>query len=478
MNKVTKNYIFNLLYEILAILVPFITTPYISRIMGPAAIGDFNYINSIVSYFGLVAATGTASFGNREIAVVQDNSTKRSILFFDIFFFRLFCTGIALIPYIFLIIKSSYLYKILFLVNLLMFLSWIFDISWFCKGMENFAITAVRNSIVKICGAVLIFLLVKSPEDLWKYTFIYSGTMLLGNLTMWVYAIKHIRWPGKGKIKIWRNFKTIMQLFIPVIAVQIYTVMDRTMLGAFDNTVQVGYYSQGHRIIELAMTIVNSFIAVLLPRIAFLYSQRSYNELKKLLYKTIQYIFLLGMPMMVGSWLVIDQFVPIFFGKGYEPVSIIIKILSCMFIVLNLGRLFGTLLVAINKQNQYTMVTIIAALINLMFNTLFILKYHFGAIGVACASVIAETCSAILQLWYVRKYIKIKDIVCSAIQYSPPTIIMGVAIIMCKFYLPIQGILSLIIEVCVGFLIYFTVLLFSKNKFIIPIIKTILKKCL
>ena len=157
--SVKKNYLFNLMYEVLAVLVPFVTTPYVSRVLGVTAIGDYNYINGIVSYFGLIAVTGTATFGNREISIVQNDKEKRSEYFFEILFFRIICTGIALLPYLILILSSNGLYKTLYLINLLMFLSWIFDVSWFCQGMENFAVTAIRNSIVKISGAILIFLL-------------------------------------------------------------------------------------------------------------------------------------------------------------------------------------------------------------------------------------------------------------------------------------------------------------------------------
>ena len=219
--SIKKNYIFNLMYEILAIIVPFITTPYISRVLGATAVGDYNYINGIVSCFGLIVATGTATFGNRGIAVVQNDKKKRSVLFFEIFIFRVLCCGIALIPYTILIHNTTGLYHTLYLVNLLLFLSWILDVSWFCQGMENFAVTAIRNSIIKITGAVLIFVLIKQPSDLWKYTMIYSGSMLFGNMTMWFYVIRQIEWPGIKDIKVLRNTKEIIQLFIPVIAVQI-----------------------------------------------------------------------------------------------------------------------------------------------------------------------------------------------------------------------------------------------------------------
>lgn len=478
MNKssITKNYFFNLIYEILAIIIPFFTTPYVARVFGAAGIGDYNYINGIVSYFGLIATTGTATFGNREIAVVQNSREKRSELFFELLFFRIICTIIALIPYTVLILTSNNYYRVLYIINLLMFVSWITDVSWFCRGMENFAVTALRNSIVKILGAVMIFALIHDVSDLWIYVLIYSGTMVLGNITMWPYVLKHIKCVKFKNINIFKDTKSIMQLFIPVIAVQIYTVLDRTMLGALDNTVEVGYYSQAHRIIELAMTFINSFISVLLPRIALLYAEKSFNQLNDLLNKTIRYISLLGVPMIVGCWLLIDQFVPIFFGPGYEPTGIIIKILSCMFLVLNFGRLFGTLLVAINQQNRYTTVTIVAASLNLVFNGLFIVVFKLGAIGVAIASVISELSATLLQMWYIRKLLCIRELIESIVAYIIPAIIMAISILVTQMIVSSNEIISLFIKAIVGVMMYFSVLLVCRDTFVKTIITVVVSK--
>jgi len=475
-NSIKKNYFFNLIYQILAVIVPFITTPYVSRVLGATSIGDYNYVNGIVSCFGLMAVIGTVTFGNREIAVVQNDREKRSILFFEILFLRVFCTGIALVPYFFFIYHSNSLYRILYLVNLLLFLSWILDVSWFCQGMENFGVTAIRNSIVKILGVILIFTQIKSPIDLWKYTMIYAGVMLFGNATMWFYIFKEVSWPGLCTINIFRNIRPVFQLFIPVVAVQIYTVMDKIMLGYLDNTTQVGYYSQGQKIIELAITFVNAFISVLFPRIAFLFAENSIDKLEILLNKTLRYIFLLSIPMVFGCLAVIDQFVPLFFGKGYEPVGDIIKILSVMFIILNLGRLFGTILVAIQRQNQYTVVTIIAAILNLFLNYVFILNFHMGAVGVAIASVISETIATLIQLWDVHNFIKINMLLKYASIYMIPTLVMLVAILACRALVPFDRVFLLLAEVIIGVGAYFAVLLLMKDEIVYPIFSIFVQK--
>ena len=471
-----KNYIFSLMYEILAIIVPFVTTPYVSRVLGATSIGDYYYIGGIVSYFGLIAATGTATYGNREIAILHNDKKARSKLFFEIFFFRIICTLIAFIGYSYLLISSTGVYHTLYFINILLFISWILDVSWFCQGMENFKVTAIRNSMVKIAGALLVFVFVKSSDDVWIYTLIYSGSMAIGNATMWVYVLKEVKWQGFNDLNIFGHTKSIMQLFIPVIAIQIYTVMDKTMLGYLDNTTEVGYYSQGNKIITIAMTFVNAFIAILMPRISTLYAQSEKLQLNKLIDKTLRYIFLLSIPMMVGCILIIDQFVPIFFGVGYEPVGNVIKILSLLFVMLNLGRLFGTMLVAMKRQNEYTIVTIIAAVINLVLNLVFLKIFGMGAFGVAIASVVSESVATIIQYIFVRKDIDISLILRSAISYIIPSIFMMISIYICKIFVGSGGVISLLVQLIVGISVYIVILVIRKDDMVNMLLESILIK--
>lgn len=292
---------------------------------------------------------------------------------------------------------------------------------------------------------------------------------------MWVYVAKQVSWPGIKKIHVFRNVKPIFQLFIPVIAVQIYTVMDKTMLGFLDNTTQVGYYAQGQRIIELAITVLNSLISVLLPRISFLFSQGNTEELQALIDKALRYIFMLAIPMIFGCTVLIDWFVPIFFGSGYEPVGNIIKILSCMFIVLSLGRLFGTMLIAINQQMQYTIVTIVAAVMNLLLNLVFLFYFHMGAMGVAVASVISEITATVIQLWDVRSVVKIKMLGKCFIQYLIPSVIMTIVIVVTQKIIG-ESLVGLIVAVGIGCAVYFIALLCAKDDIVISVSKEIWAK--
>ena len=470
-----KNYIYNLIYQVLAIIIPFITTPYISRSLGVTAIGDFSYTSGIVTYFGLIAATGTVSFGNREIAIRHNNIEERSILFWEIIIFRLFTCFLAIVAYIVFVFSSLTEYRMMFIIQFFTVFSWVIDVSWYCQGMENFKITAFRNTIVKILATAAIFLFVRKPEDVLIYTFINSCASFLGNFTMWGYVMKTVKLVPFFKIHCFRHTKGIFQLFIPVIALQVYTVLDKTMLGVFVNTTEVGYYTQADKIIQMATTVISSLTTVLLPRISNLARDNDMRELRGLLSKSLNFIFALAFPMCVGCILIIDQFVPIFFGYGYEPVTNIIRVQSILFVVVNLGRLLGTTLVALGQQTNYTAAVIFAALLNFGLNSLMLLVFHKGAIGVSIASVMAELSAAILQMIFVRKLITIKMIFRSFSAYLFAAIIMGIAICILRLVIG-TGILPMITEMLIGCLVYFLILIIRKDDLLLNIFNGVRKK--
>lgn len=150
-----RNYAYNLSYQLLAILVPLVTTPYVTRVLGPEKLGDYAYTSAMVSYFGIVAALGTVTYAQREVACYQKAREERSRTFYEILFLRLFMVGIVFAAYcVFLFLAGTY--RVLYIIQLCTVLSWAFDISWFFQGMEDFKVTVIRNSTVKLISVILI----------------------------------------------------------------------------------------------------------------------------------------------------------------------------------------------------------------------------------------------------------------------------------------------------------------------------------
>lgn len=471
--SIKRNYIYNVMYQILAILIPVITTPYLSRVLGAENIGIYSFTLSITTYFILFGSLGVAMYGQREIAYAQDDIEQRSKTFFEIFIMKCITLFLCLIIfYVTFCINGEYqfYYKIL----ILEIVANIIDISWLFQGLEEFKKTVVRNTIVKIVSVICIFLLVKTQDDLYKYFIIYVLSTFLGNISLWLYLPKFIKKQKIKELNIVRHIKPTVLLFIPQMATQIYTVLDKTMIGVIvSDKSEVGYYEQAQKIIKMLMTIATSLGTVMMPRIAATYAKGDNKKIKEYMKQSFSFIMMITLPMMFGIINIAHDFVPIFYGEGYDKVIPLLCIISPIIVLIGLSNVTGTqYLLPTKQQNKYTISVIVGAIVNFILN--FALINNFQSIGASIATVIAEFSITVIQFILIRKTFKISEVLKIVFKYIIASIIMFIiGLIINMIINNINGIASIVIQCFVSATVYFSVLIILKDKFIINIISKI-----
>lgn len=473
--SVKKNYIYNLIYEVLLLLTPLITTPYISRVLQADGVGLYSYSYSIVSYFILLAGFGSASYGKRQIAYCNGNKEKVTRVFYEVLIARLFFTLISIIIYLCFITTTTN--RVLFLIQGLFLLAVAFDISWFFQGLEEFGKVVTRNIIVKILNIVFIFLFVKEKNDLYIYIAGLSTMTLIGNISIWPYLKKYIIRVSVISLRPLKHFKEMFQLFIPTIAIQVYTVLDKTMIGIFSkDTVENGYYEQAEKIVKMVLTIITSLSTVMMPRISSIYAKGNMNAVKIYMYKSYRFVWMLGFPMVVGLMTVSDFFVPWFFGSGYGKVTTLISILAVLILAIGVNTVTGQqFLISTNRQNFYTISVCIGALVNFCMNFMLIPKYY--SIGASIATVVAEIIICIVQFIYIskKKLYSVSRSISSSIKYIISSIVMGGVILLCKFMLKVS-VFNTFLLIAIGIVAYFLTLLILRDKLFKETILQIIKK--
>ena len=464
--SIKRNILYNTFYQVLTLILPFITAPYISRVIGAAGIGTYSYTLSIQTYFSMFAALGTASYGIREIARNRDDKYKRSKIFWEIELLTVITTTICLIGWM-VVIRISNEYKVFFLILTMNLVNTMFDISWFYAGMEQFKYTIIQNSIFKVLGVVALFVLVKRPEDVTLYVLIMSLSTLLGTMSMWLYLPKFI---GKVKLKeleILPHFKETLIYFIPTIATSVYTVLDKTLIGVITKEPkQNGYYEQAIKIINMASAVTfASLNTVLSSRNSYLFTEKKEDEIKKKINLSINYILFLGIGMVLGLIAVTDKFVPLFYGKGYDEVITLIKILSPLIIIIGISICLGSQYYnPAGLRNRSAKFIIVGACTNLILNLILIPK--FGARGAAVATIIAESTITMLYLERCDGFYSFKVLLKSGWK----KIIAGVGMIVIISLLNLLNISDLgmfILQVSIGVFVYMTILFMIKDKFVV-----------
>ena len=351
----------------------------------------------------------------------------------------------------------------------------IFDISWFFQGLEEFKKTVTRNTIVKVLSVICIFLFIKKPDDLWLYILIYTLSNLFGNISLWLYLPKYLNKVNIKKLKLRRHIVPILSLFVPQIAMQVYLVLDKTMLGSMlNNMSQVGNYEQSQKIIKTALTLVTALGTVVAPRIANIISSGNREEVSKYLEKSFRFVWLLGFPMMMGLIAVSDTVVPWFLGEGYEESKGLIKIGSMLIMAIGLNNVSGIqYLIPAKKQNIYTKSVIIAAIVNLIMNLVLIPKFKAG--GALFASVMAEFLIMIVQLIDIRKDVNISIVVKNSGKYIISSFIMFIIVYFIGKNMN-PTIYTTAIQVVIAGIIYAIMLVVLKDSFVIGIIQDLKKK--
>lgn len=463
--SIVKNYFYNLTFQIISIILPIITTPYVSRVLGAENIGIYGYTISIVTYFILFGSLGISMYAQREIAYIQDDKEKKSKLFYEILFLRFISLSISsILFYIFFVNGNNY--QVYYRILLLELLANAIDISWFFQGMEEFKKTFTRNIIVKIISVVSIFVFIKSSDNLVLYFVIYVLSTLIGNASLWFYLPKYLTKIKISNINIIKHIKPTLALFIPQIAIQIYTVLDKTMIGKIlGDMSEVGFYEQTQKIIKILMTIITSLSTVMVPRIAKCFADKEYNKIKEYMMKSFNFIFFLAFPMMFGLMSISNNFVPVFFGEGYEKVVMLLIIMSPILIAIPFSGTIGSqYLVASKRQKEFTISVIIGASVNFILNILLI--YNYKSIGASIATVIAEFTVTFVQFYFIKKTISIKNVIAMCKNYLIAAIVM---FIVCELIdcLIINVWYSMLLQIFIGGFVYIIVLVLFKDKFLI-----------
>ena len=491
--SITKNYIYNMVYQVLILVLPLVTTPYLSRVLGAEGIGIYSYTYAIVTYFILFGSLGVAMYGQREIAYAQENVEERKRVFIEIVLFRFVTIFVSSIIYYFFFIRGE-AYQIYYQILLLELIAAAFDISWFFQGMEEFKRTVTRNVLVRVCSVSAVFLFVKNKEDLALFTLIYSIGDLLGNLSLWLYLPKYIKGVKVKNINTFRHIWPIILLFIPQIANQIYKILDTTMIGNLvQDKAETGYYEQGQKVIRLLLTVVTSLGVVMVPRMASTFASGDKKQIQGYLKMSFRFVFFLAFPIMFGIISISEAFVPVFFGAGYDKVVVLINIISPILLLMGVANVLGTqYLLPTKHQKEYTISVAIGVVFNFIANYILITKY--ASIGASIATVLSELLVVIIQYQYMKKEVPFKELLSLAWKYFLAGILMFVVCFGIRYVLNIESILtiqenialainmnneyfinvvSIISQMILGALTYFIVLLILKDDYVFKFIDKI-----
>ena len=155
-----------------------IISPFLTRTLGSNALGVYTYTYSIAYYFVMFAMLGISRHGQRIISQNRDDDEKLRKVFWSLFFTHIVVSLVSFAVYLGVSFVIGGDDLVIYLIQALYVLSALFNITWLFYGLENFKTVVIRNTVVKAVECLLIFLLIRQPSDLWKYTLISAGGII------------------------------------------------------------------------------------------------------------------------------------------------------------------------------------------------------------------------------------------------------------------------------------------------------------
>lgn len=404
-----RNYIYNLLLQLSKVVFPFITAPYIARVLDPDGVGVCNFVNTYVGYFALFAALGVPTYGIRETAKLQGDRKKSELLISQLLSIELIATICATLLYVITLLFIPQLKEDLLLfiwAGILLYVT-PFKIEWFFSGREEFGFITFRSLVIKTLSVLLLFILVRTKEDLLNYILLGTFAGVANELWNYVKLFKLGIHPYITFQGLKRHLKPVYILFASSAAISIYVMLDTLMLGFQSNYTEVGFYNSAMHLVKCLLPVATSLSAVAIPRVSSYMAGSQTDRITELMNKSLGTVSLLAFPMTVGIILVAPTFVPLFFGVEFNGAILPLQISSFLIVAIGLNNLNGIqILTAMGKDKQFFCSVLSGAVMNFILNLILIPRY--GAVGAAISSVYAETQILIMNEYFVRKHTDIK----------------------------------------------------------------------
>ena len=448
--SIKKNFLYNAFYNVLVLILPLITTPYISRVMGAGKVGIYSFAYSVASYFGMFILLGLSNYGNRTIAGVRDDKKELSKTFWSIYTMQIMMAVIVFLVYIIYVLFIAE-DKVMAWIQIIYLVSVALDINWLFFGLEQFKLTVTRNTVVKILNVLLIFIFVKSKSDIYIYGFIMTIGLVISQLFLWLFLRNYITFERVNINDVTKHIKPNLILFIPVIAISLYTVMDKIMLGMMSTMKEVGYYESANKLTTIPVMAITSLGTVMLPRMSNLVANGKEEQAKQYIHKSLLVSVFLSSSISLGLSAISSEFVPLFYGTGFEKCKQLIPVLVLSSIFISWANVIRTQYLIPNKKDKIYIVSVfLGATVNMIVNAILIIKIQ--SVGAAIGTLFAEFTVCAYQTYKVRNELDIKKY----LKQSMPLLISGIIMYIIVVNIPymLSNIVTIFIKVIIGVLIY------------------------
>lgn len=467
-----KNYLYNVICELVTTLIPLITTPYVTRILGRGGMGSYQYVLTIASYFVLFANFGVKAYGNRCIAASKDDPHVRNRVFSGIFSQQLILSSIVSALYFGYALAFGGEYRVIFAVFGINMLSAMLEITWLYWGMESFKPVALCTIAVKVAVAAGIFLLVRQENDLWIYALLCSLGVIAVQLYLWCGVHRFVRFVRVPFPEIRQHFLPCLALLLPMLSPTLFRSMDKLMLESMSGADAVGLYGAAEQLQTCMLGFITGLGTVMLPRVAHLLAQGREEDAHACIGDSMQFEAFIGSIFTFGIAAASSVFVPYYYGEAFSEAAILTTVLSPTILMIAIADVIRAQYVIPHKRDRIFVISVIVgALLNLIGNAVCIpwfadlhealgmTREAAAALGSLPGTLAAELSVIVVQYLYLRRELPYRSYIKTCAIFPIAGLLMffsarGVKLLCTEMLSITSPLLLLAAEVAVGAIVY------------------------
>lgn len=466
----------NAILTMSSFIFPLITFPYVSRILLPEGTGKVSFATSLISYFTMFAQLGIPTYGIRACAKVRDNKEELTRTAQELVIINLV---MSIVSYAALAIALIFVPRLraertLYAIMSLTIIFNVIGMEWLYKALEQYAYITIRSIVFKFVALVAMFAFVHQKADYVVYgaiTLIAASGSSVFNL---INAHKFIGMRPVGKYHFKRHFKPIAVFFAMSCATTIYTHLDTVMLGFMKTDADVGYYNAAVKIKTILVSIVTSLGVVLLPRASYYIEHKMVDEFYRIAHKTINFVFLITLPMMLYFIIFAKEGIFFLSGDAYENAVLPMQVIMPTLLLIGLTNVMGIqMLVPLGKEKIVLYSEIAGAVVDLIVN--FALIPRCASVGAAIGTVAAE-----IVVWIVQFGTLKQDVIPAYKRVRYPqmllALLVGCAASVWVKMLEWNSIIVLFLSAILFFGSYGLVLLISREPLVLEIVTQLIDK--
>lgn len=469
------NIILTVIKTIVSLLFPLITFPYVTRVLSPTGIGEYNYSNSIIMYFVLIAGLGINTYAIREGAKIREDKEKFNTFANEILSLNFFSTiaSYLILFACFTLFREFQSYKISLLIFSALILFKTIGVEWVFSIYEDYFYITIRSLAFQAVSVICLFIFVKTKNDVYPYIAINVLSNVGSNVFNLFYSRKYFKIKPSFSKQMWKHMLPVLVIFSTTLSTMIYVNSDTTMLGWMRGTEEVGYYAVAGKMYNIIKSTLNAIVPVFMARLSFQYEsdREGYKS-------TFSYAFnlltIVTIPLAIGSLFYSETIIMLLSGKEYLQASTGMKLLFVSLIFASLGNLYGSGgILQAGKEKWMLFATAIGAGINIVANFYFIPM--LGCTGAALTTLITEIIVFGILYFCYKKYVGcsvgIRHIINCFFATVPFAFIYRIGLHICP-----NSIVAQFVQIAISGVAYIVILFLLKDEIVLGVIKKALKR--